>query len=129
MPAISPIVLTDGSSPVTLTPVGGSSIAGQTRYRSTSASTPAANSEVLFSDKLNANTKVQKQYFRLNHPHTAVSADTGEEIVLGNVTVEINVVVAPSIPNAVRELAIKRAFSAVDAGALSVELTTGEGQW
>jgi hypothetical protein len=128
MPAIKPIVLTDGTTPVTLSPVGGDNVTGQTRYRSNNAATVAANSEALFSNKITSQ-KLQRQYVRYNQPITAVSADTGETVVRENVIVEINIRVPAVATQSDRESAIKRAFDALSADAFSVELTTGEGQW
>lgn len=128
MPAISPIVLTDGTTPVTLSPVGGDNVSGQTRYRSNTAATVAANSEALFSNKITPQ-KLQRQYVRFNQPVTAVSADTGETIVRENVIVEINIRVPAVATQSDRESAVKRAFDALSASAFETELTTGEGQW
>lgn len=128
MPAIKPIVLTDGTTPVTLSPVGGDNVSGQTRYRSNNAATVAANSEALFSNKI-TQQKLQRQYLRFNQPVTALSADTGETIVRENVIVEINIRVPSVATQSDRESAIKRAFDALSVDAFETELTTGEGQW
>lgn len=129
MPAISSVVLTDGTTPITLSPVGGNNEAGQTRYRTTDGATALANSEALFSNKVNATSKTQRQYLRYNQPITAVSTDTGETLVRSNITIEMNVVMPPDVTPADRALAVKRFFSAADAAAFGTELTTGEGQW
>jgi hypothetical protein len=128
MPAITPVILTDGTTPVTLAPVGGDNVTGQTRYRSNDGATVAANSEVLFSSKITPQ-KLQRQYIRFNQPITALSADTGETIVRESVIVEINIRIPSVATQADRETAVRRAFDSLSSSAFETELTTGEGQW
>ncbi len=125
MPAISSLVLTDGTSPVTLGPI--SHVAGETRYRASAASLTAANQSLVFQYK--DGNGVQRQTVRYTEPVVAVDSTTSEELVRENVIVEISIRVPGACPSALRVKAVKRAFNAVASGALMTELTTGEGQW
>lgn len=125
MPAISSLSLTDGTTPVTLSPI--SHVAGETRYRASAADVTAANQSLVFQYK--EQSGVQRQTVRFTEPVTAVDSNTGETLVRENVIVEVSVRVPGVCTSATRETAIRRAFDAIGAGALETELTTGEGQW
>jgi len=124
MPQRSSIVLTDGTTPVTLTPKGGE--LGRTNYAATSLPTAAANPKLSFSYKDSANG-VNRQQLSYREPITAVDNTTSETLIRGNVIVDINIAVPSVCTASQRVQAIKRAFDALTA--LEVELTTGEGQW
>jgi len=126
MPNRSSIVLTDGVTPVTLTPTGGS--LGLTQYMGTGAATAAANAAAKFSYRYTSNG-ANRQSFSYKEPITAVDSTTGETYVRGNVIVDIGIVVPSICTPAQRLQAIKRAFSAIAAEALQVEFETGQGQW
>lgn len=124
MPSRASIILTDGTTPVTLTPTGGE--LGRTLYAATSAATANANPKLTFVYKESANS-VQRQQISYKEPITAVDSVTSETLVRGNVIVDINIAVPAVCTLAQRARAIKRAFNALTA--LQTELLTGEGQW
>lgn len=124
MPSRASLVLTDGTTPVTLTPTGGE--LGKTLYSATSAAVAAANPRLSFSYRESANA-MNRQQIAYKEPVVAVDSVTSETLVRGNILVDISVAVPAVATLAQRSQAIKRAFSALNA--LSVELLTGEGQW
>lgn len=125
MPAISSLSLTDGTTPVTLGPI--SHVAGETRYRASSASIDAANPSLVF--QYRHSNGVGRQSVRYTEPVVATDTNTGEDLVRENVIVEMTVRIPGACPSELRETAVKRAFNVISSGALEVELTTGEGQW
>lgn len=125
MPAISSLSLTDGTTPVTLTPF--SRTADMSKYRGTAASTMAANPSLTM--KVNENNGVQRQIIKYTEPVVVTDTSTSEDLVKENVIVEINIRVPGICSSALRETAIKRALDVARTGNLDVELTTGEGQW
>jgi len=126
MPAISSLSLTDGVTPVTLTPQ--SHTAGETRYRANSAAVRAANPQLVFQYK-EANAGVQRQYVRYVEPIAVVDSTTSETLVRGEVIVEFTIRAPAEVTPALRLTAVKRAFDVIGASNLETELTTGEGQW
>jgi hypothetical protein len=125
MPAINSVVLTDGTTPITLAPSGHSN--GVTKYRTTNAATAVANSKLQFSSKLV--NDVQRQYIRFENPVLAVDSVTSETYVRENMIIEVNVRCPGVITPEQRERGIKYAFNAIASDAFETELTTGEGQW
>lgn len=126
MPVISSLSLTDGTTPVTLSPI--SHVAGQTRYRASSAAIVAANPSLVFQYKQQGS--VLRQSVRYTEPVTALDSNTGETLVRDNIIVEITTRIPGGATPALQESAVKRALDvAAASGALHIELTTGEGQW
>lgn len=125
MPAISSLSLTDGTTPVTLSPI--SHVAGETRYRASAATIAAANQQLVFQYK--DASGVNRQTIRYTEPVVVVDSTTGEELVRENVIVEMSIRIPGACPSTLRETAVKRAFNAINASALETEITTGEGQW
>nr|APG77135.1 hypothetical protein [Beihai levi-like virus 26] len=124
MAARSSIVLTDGTTPVTLTPVGGG--VGQTLYRATAEALSAANPSLSFGYRF-TDGGTNRQSLSYKQPITAVDSTTSETLVRGQCVVDINIVI-PRVATATdRAEAIKRAFDVLNA--LNAELITGEGQW
>jgi len=126
MPAITPLIINDGTDNETLTP-DGRGLTDQ-RYRSGAAGTPAANVSLLYSKK-ESNAGVQRQYVRLNVPVVAVDSITGEEYVRENIIAELTLRVPNVAPSTDRAKAVALFYSTIWASALEAELMTGEGQW
>jgi len=125
MPAISALSLTDGTTPVALTPFSRS--ADVSKYRGTAASTLAANPSLTM--RVTENNGVQRQIIRYTEPVVVTDTSTSEDLVKENVIVEINIRVPGICSSALRETAVKRALDVARVGNLDVELSTGEGQW
>lgn len=126
MPAIKALVLTDGTTPVTLSPRA--HVSGKTQYRASGAAVSLANPSAVFvySDDSEATSRSE---FRYTEPVTEVNADTGTTTVLDNIIIKVNIRVPGVCTPAQRVRALKRAFSANLAAALQTELETGEGQY
>lgn len=125
MPQPTPIILTDGTTPVTLNPIGRSQ--GKTSYRGTAAVVAAANETLSFQQSFQGQT--ERQFTRYIEPVVVVDADTGESVVRDNVIITTENRIPGACTPAQRIRAIKRAFSLAEAAALEVELTTGEGHY
>jgi len=125
MPAIKPLVITDGTTPVTLNPVSLSK--GVSDFRSAAAANRASEEKLHFEAR---DTKAgQRQYIRYVSPVTEVSADTGVTSVVENCIIEITLRVPDVVTDAQRLAFVKRGFDLAGSGSLLTELTTGEGQW
>jgi len=127
MPAIQPIVLTDGTTPVTLGPI--SHTAGQTLYRASGAAIRAANPSLTF--KYKEQNGVLRQNVRLTFPVTSVDGVTGDTTVLNNALYEFSTRVPGEMSPAEQERAAQLFFSLLSGTGVTLltELTTGEGQW
>lgn len=124
MPARSSIVLTDGTTPVTLDPRNGG--VGKTEYIASVGPTAAANPRLVFQYRDTANG-VNRQSISYKEPIVATDSTTNTTVILGNGLVDINIAIPAACTNTQRVRLVKRAFSALQA--LEAELTTGAGQW
>jgi hypothetical protein len=125
MPAVTPIVLTDGTSPVTLNPDDRRN--GKTYYSADTAATQSANETAQFSSS--KSNDVLRQAFKTTSPVVGIVSETGETIVRDRVIIETTVRVPGVCSPEQQEAAVRRHFDALSSGALETELTTGEGQW
>jgi len=127
MPAIQPIVLTDGTTPVTLGPT--SHTAGQTLYRASGAATRAANATLRF--KYRDQNGVLRQVVRFTKPVLSVDSITGDTVVIDNSIYELSTRVPGSASPEHQEQGVLEFMSIVSETGVTLrdELTTGEGQW
>jgi hypothetical protein len=125
MPAITPVVLTDGTTPVTFKPIGRNG--DQTVFRTTSAVNLAAQSELKVTSSYKGSH--QRIILKYTRPETETSADTGETVVVENALAEFNVRIPSGMTSVEREAFIKTALSALSDTSLDAVLVDGEGFW
>lgn len=125
MSEVTPIVLTDGTTPVTLNPISRS--ANETRFRAEGASIKLANPSLVYQYKLDG--AVDRQTIRYTDPVVFTDTTTGEEYVKENCIANFSYRVPGVCSPAQRIEFIQRAHSVSLAAALQTELETGEGQW
>lgn len=126
MPAIVALVLTDGTTPVTLSPR--EHVSGSTLYRATSSLVASHNPHLKYAYRTTTN-KVDRSNVTFKQP-LFTETDPGVFVSRGEITGEINLMVPPEATQAERLLFVKRLMSLVGtSGNLTTELTTGEGQW
>lgn len=123
MPSRSQIVLTDGTTPVTLTPRGGE--LGRTQYAESGAVIAAAGTVLDYQYRDTA-AGVNRQAVRLKRPIHSTDGN-GKVIIDGQNICDISVAISPSSTPAERALFVAYCKSVFDA--LATELNTGEGQW
>lgn len=125
MSEVAPIVLTDGTTPVTLSPI--SRTAKETRFRAAGASIKLANMSLTYQYTLDA--AVDRQNVRVTDPVVFTDTVTGEEYVKDNNIANFNVRVSPHCSPEQRAAFIRYSYSSSLEAALKAELEAGEGQW
>lgn len=125
MPAISSLILTDGTTPVTLSPRD--HVSGATSYRATTSLVASQNMTVRYTYRDTAN-KVNRCSVVAKQP-LVTEGSPGVYTSRGEITCEINLMVPPGTTQAERLQFVLRVFDVINTGQLRTELTTGEGQW
>lgn len=123
MPALNSIVLTDGTTPLTLTPRGGSAN-GKSIFMSANAATREAQSKVTV--QFSENKASARVNFRLDTPITSLDADTGRTSVIEHNIAQVDIRVPLVATQAERLQFVKRVFSCLSDATLASVLQTGE---
>lgn len=125
MPNPTTIVLTDGTTPVTLYPSAKDGDVSQ--FRSTAAATLAAQSKLKVSSKTAENA--QRVFSRLDEPLTYTDADSGLLVVHEHAIGEINVRIPAGMTSSQRTAFVKRLFNQGAETTLAAVFEDGEGIW
>lgn len=125
MPNPTSIVLTDGTTPVTLYPSVKDGEVSQ--FRSTSAASLAAQSKLKVSSKVS--DSAQRVFSRLDEPLTYVDADSGLTVVHEHALAEMNFRIPAGMTAAERTAFVKRAFNQGAETTLQAVFEDGEGIW
>jgi len=125
MPALLPIVLTDGITPQTLNPSG--RVGNKTTFRSTDKATLETQSTLDVT--VNDNSLSQRVIMKYSDPQEFINADNGLTEFVDTAIGDINMRIPRAMTPAARELFVRRMFShLLDATLASVALS-GENFW
>lgn len=125
MPNPTSIILTDGTTPVTLYPTVKDGEVSQ--FRASSAATLAAQPRLKASVK--TQDSAQRVFFRYDEPQTYVDADTGLTVVHEHAIAEVNIRIPANMAAADRVTYVKRVFGLIDDTTLNTVIEDGEGIW
>lgn len=125
MPVIAAVVITDGTTPVTLNPDGSSGSANS--FISSNKATREAQTSMKVTTTENANSA--RVVVKIDEPLSFINADTGRTEVIEHAIADINLRVPLAMTLLERQAFVKKSFSILSDATLAKVVKDGERLW